>query len=85
MTGLAVVDPLEQKQAEQQSVTRSQVVRDLALDFQYALSRKGLAPFILSGLPMFDDLCALHQTLEQCLALGDDPHLHHWYLSLIHI
>jgi hypothetical protein len=52
------------------------------LDLQYALSRKGRAPFILSGLPMFDDLCALHQTLAQGLALGDDPHLHHWYTVL---
>lgn len=31
---------------------------------------------------MFDDLCALRQTLAQCLALGDDPHLHHWYTVL---
>ena len=25
---------------------------------------------------MFDDLCALRQTLAQCLALGNNPHLH---------
>ena len=31
---------------------------------------------------MLDDLCALHQTLAQCLALGDDPHLSHWYTVL---
>jgi len=31
---------------------------------------------------MLDDLCALHQTLAQCLALGDDPHLRHWYTVL---
>lgn len=31
---------------------------------------------------MFDDLCALHRTLAQCLALGDDPHLRHWYTVL---
>ena len=31
---------------------------------------------------MLDDLCALRQTLAQCLALGDDPHLHHWYTVL---
>ena len=31
---------------------------------------------------MFDDLCALRQTLAQCLSLGDDSHLHHWYTVL---
>jgi hypothetical protein len=31
---------------------------------------------------MFEDLCALRQALRQCLALGDDPHLHHWYTVL---
>jgi hypothetical protein len=63
-------------------MTRSQVVRDLALDLQYALSRRGRSPFVMSGLPMFDDLCALHQTLAQCLALGEDPYLRHWYTAL---
>lgn len=81
VTGLAINELVQQEQAEQ-PVTRSQVVRDLALDFQCALSRKGRAPFILSGLPMFDDLCALRQTLTQCLTLGDDPHLRHWYTVL---
>jgi hypothetical protein len=37
------------------------------LDLQQALSRKGRAPFVLSGLPMLEDLCAVQQTLEQCL------------------
>jgi hypothetical protein len=81
VTGLAVNELVQQEQAEQ-PVTRAQVVRDLALDFQCALSRKGRAPFILSGLPMFDDLCALRQTLAQCLTLGDHPHLRHWYTVL---
>ena len=31
---------------------------------------------------MFEDLCALRQTLAQCLALGDDPHLRHWHTVL---
>ena len=31
---------------------------------------------------MFDDLCAWQQALGQCLALGDDPHLRHWYTVL---
>jgi hypothetical protein len=67
---------------EEQHVTRSQVVSDLAMDLQYALSRKGRAPFILSGLPMFDDLCALRCTLAQCLMLEDDAYLRHWYTVL---
>jgi len=81
VTGLAVVELVSLEQAEQ-PVTRSQVVRDLALDLQYALSRQGRAPFILSGLSVFDDLCALRQTLAQCLALGHDPYLHYWYTVL---
>jgi hypothetical protein len=81
VTGLALTEMDAQAQDEQ-PITRSQVVSDLALDFQYALSRKGRAPFNLSGLPMFDDLCALQQTLEQCLALGDDRHLRHWHAVL---
>lgn len=63
-------------------MTRAQVVRDLAVDLQHALARKGRAPFVLSGLPMFEDLCALQQTLAQCLALGEEPHLRHWYTVL---
>lgn len=59
--------------------TCSEVVRDLALDLQQALSRKGRAPFVLSGLPMFDDLCAIQQALEQCLQIRDDLHLRGWY------
>jgi hypothetical protein len=81
MTGLAVVEPGPQEQTEQPT-SRSQVVRDLALDLRQALSRKGRAPFILSGWPMFDDLGALHRTLAQCLALGQDSHLRHWYTVL---
>lgn len=65
-----------------QPPTRQQVVRDLAMDLQQALSRRGRAPFVLSGLPMFEDLCALQETLAQCLALGDDPHLRHWHQVL---
>lgn len=71
-------------QAEQ-PITRSQVVSELALDLQYALSRKGRAPFILAGLPMFDDLCALRRTLAHCLALEDDAYLRHWYTVLDNI
>ncbi|MBC8449931.1 MAG: hypothetical protein H8D78_19530 [Chloroflexi bacterium] len=65
-----------------QPPTRQQVVRDLAMDMQQALSRTGRAPFEMSGLPMFDDLCALQETLAQCLALGEDPHLRHWHRVL---
>ena len=63
-------------------LTCTQVIQDLALDFQCALARKGRAPFVLSGLPMLDDLCALHQTLAQCLALGHNPILKHWHSVL---
>lgn len=62
--------------------TRAQVIRDLALDLQLALARQGRAPFILSGLPLFEDLQALRQTLETCLALGEDPTLSHWLAVL---
>ena len=27
---------------------------------------------------MFEDLCAIRQTLKQCLTLRENPHLHHW-------
>jgi hypothetical protein len=81
VTGAAITESVPQKQTEQ-AVTRSRVVRDLALDLQYALSRRGRSPFVMSGLPMFDDLCALRQTLAQRLALGEDPHLCHWHAVL---
>ena len=81
MTGAAIAESAPQKQTEQ-PVTRSQVVRDLALDLQYALSRRGRSPFVMSGLPMFDDLCALQRTLAQCLALGEDPCFRHWHAVL---
>ena len=45
------------------AVDRAQVVQALALDLQQALARKGRAPFVLSGLPLFEDLGAIHQTL----------------------
>lgn len=66
----------------EQPVSRSQVVRELALDLQQALARKGRAPFVQSGLPMFEDLCALRQTLAQCLALEENSHLRQWYMVL---
>jgi hypothetical protein len=81
MTGLAVVDVPAQEETEQ-SPTCSQVVRDLALDLRQALARQGRAPFVLSGLPMFEDLCAIRQTLEQCLALREAPHLRCWHSVL---
>jgi hypothetical protein len=81
VTGLALVETDAQAENEQ-PITRSQVIRDLALDFQYALSRKGRAPFILSELPMFDDLSALRKTLAECLLLEDDAHLRHWHTVL---
>lgn len=61
---------------------RVQVVRELALDLQQALARKGRAPFVLSGLPLFEDLCAFRQALNRCLALAEDPHLQQWHTLL---
>jgi hypothetical protein len=61
---------------------RQHVVRELALDLQQALSRRGRAPFVLAGQPMFEDLCALQETLAACLALDDDPHLRRWHQVL---
>jgi len=81
VTGAAVTEAAPEKQVEL-PVTRSQVVRDLALDLQYALSRKGRAPFVMAGLSMFEDLCALRQTLAQCLALDEDLQLRHWHTTL---
>ena len=81
VTGLALTEVDSPAQAEQ-PITRGQVVSELAMDLQYALSRKGRAPFILAGLPMFDDLCALRWTLAQCLVLEDDAYLRHWYTVL---
>jgi len=65
--------------------TRAQVIRDLARDLQYALARKGRAPFILSGLPLFEDLCAVRATLAQCLQLAEDATLRQWYAVLDHL
>jgi len=49
-----------------------------ARDLQQALARRGRAPYVMAGLPMFEELDALQETLAHCLALGDDPHLGHW-------
>jgi hypothetical protein len=76
---VAVPPAADQETDPEAPQTRAQVVRDLALDLQCALSRQGRAPFVLSGLPMFDDLCALRQALAQCLALGEEPTLRHWH------
>ncbi len=69
ITGAAVVEPsLPEDENEEMPPTCSQVVHDIALDLQQTLTRKGRAPFVLSGLPMFDDLSAIQQTLADCLA-----------------
>ena len=78
MTGAAVVESPVQEDKEKPP-TYSQIVRDIALDLQQSLTRKGRAPFVLSGLPMFDDLCAIQQNLERCLTIRDEPHLCCWY------
>lgn len=81
VTGLAVTAAPHQAE-EQQPADRAQVVRELALDLQQALARQGRAPFVLSGLPMFEDLCAFQQALARCLALDEDPRLRQWYTVL---
>ena len=81
VTGAAVEEVPIQEDTEKPP-TYADVVRDLALDLQQALSRKGRAPFVLSGLPMLEDLCAVQQTLEQCLQIRDEPHLRGWYQLL---
>jgi len=84
MTGAAVVTaPVPED--KQKPATSSQIVRDIALDLQQALTRKGRAPFVLSGLPMFDDLVAIQQNLESCLAIRTDPHLRCWHDVLAEI
>ncbi len=62
----------------EQPKTMAQIVREFALDLKECLARQGRAPFVLAGLPMFDDLSALRDTILACLALYEDPHLRHW-------
>ena len=73
-----LVKPNPPEAGAERPATKQQVVQDLALDLQQALSRTGRAPFELAGLPMFEDLYALQETLAHGLALGDEPHLRHW-------
>lgn len=77
MTGIAVEKTSTHKETEGPP-KYAQVVRYQALDLQQTLTRKGRAPFVLSGLPMFDDLCAIQQTLEQCLSIRNDPYFRYW-------
>lgn len=67
------------------TMTIQQLVREFALDLKECLSRKGRAPFIFAGLPMFDDLIALRNTLLACLALHEEPHLRLWATVLTRI
>ena len=74
--------PLTIEEDDDQPLTRADIVRDLATDFQYALTRKGRAPLIISGVPMFDDLCALRDTIACCLEIEEHDVLRHWYTVL---
>lgn len=65
--------------------TIQQLVREFALDFKESLSRKGRAPFILAGLPMYDDLIALRNTLLSCLEIYEETHLRLWATVLTRI
>ncbi len=76
-----MVNPPVQEEPETPP-TCSQVVRDIALDLQQTLTRKGRAPFVMSGLPMFDDLSAIQQTLAECLIIREEPHLRGWHAVL---
>lgn len=60
----------------------AQVVRGLVSDIKQALSRKGRAPFNLSGVPMFADLCAIQDTLEECLRQTEYLHLRSLHTTL---
>lgn len=71
--------------SHEQTKTTQQLVREFALDLKECLSRQGRAPFIFAGLPMFDDLSALRDTLLACLALHEESHLRHWATVLTHI
>lgn len=71
--------------AEQEPQPVSQqadIVQEFAKDLQYTLSRKGRAPFVMSAVPMFEDLCALRDTLACCLAICGHVTLQHWYSVL---
>ena len=64
--------------SSEQTKTTQQIVREFALDLKESLSRQGRAPFLLAGLPMFDDLTALRDTILLCLELYEETHLRHW-------
>jgi len=81
VTGLALTEAPDRVDSERPP-THSEVVRDLALDLQLALSRTGRAPIVLSGLLVFEDLRAICQALERCLVRREHPHLRHWYAVL---
>lgn len=61
-----------------QAKTAQLIVRDFALDLKVCLSRKGRAPFIFAGLPIYHDLIALRDTILACLEISENSHLRHW-------
>ncbi len=71
-----MVNPPIEKDDEQ-PLTRADIIRSLPMDFQYALTRKGRAPLVMSGEPMFDDLCALRDTIACCLEIEEHDVLRH--------
>lgn len=81
VTGVALTKVPVQKDPEELP-TYSEVIRNIALDLQQTLTRKGRAPFIFSGVPMFKDLCAIQQNLEQCLSIRADTYLRCWHEAL---
>jgi len=77
--------PLLEPSEPDPEAKRQAVRQALALDLKESLSRQGRAPFIFSGLPMLADLRAIHQTPCDCLALGEDALLRHWFDVLARI
>lgn len=80
----ATAEEEEPAEKDAAAVARAAVVYDMALLLRAALSRKGRAPFGLSGRPMFDDLCALRDTLAECLQIAEDGTLRQWHTVLEH-
>lgn len=85
----ALADQLRPPQAEPtpkmpgaSPLAPADAVRGLVSDLKQALSRKGRAPFNLSGVPMFADLLAIQNTLGECLQLAEESHLRSLYNTL---
>lgn len=70
------------EQTPQPVQAQADIVQEFAKDLQYALSRKGRAPFVMSALPLFEELCALRDALAGCLDICEHLTLRHWHCVL---